>query len=109
MKRKGNQGWRGVLGVLAVGMLAFGLSLQGAPGAGDTAGTADRVKKHGGDAGAASVERTRNKLEVASEQDFVSPNVDRGALISKLKVSNPRMADWISVICSANCSTTSPV
>ena len=46
MSDKGYRKWRPLAGVLAVGMLAFGLSLEGAP-AGDsaTAGSADRAHK----------------------------------------------------------------
>ncbi len=69
MKRKGNQGWRYALGMLAVGMLAFGLSLRGAPAEDQTAGTADGVKKRSSSPGAASPRTSDTTPKVVSPRD----------------------------------------
>ena len=36
MNGKCNRGWRAIVGALAIGMVAFGLSLQGAPASDST-------------------------------------------------------------------------
>ena len=85
--------WRPLVGVLAVGMLAFGLSLQGAPAGDDTAPSADRVKRVTGNTDAVSKFRSDVTVSPPGEREIVLPTTDAEALTKyipgALKVRRP--------------------
>ncbi|MFQ5592303.1 MAG: hypothetical protein ACE5HE_14165, partial [Phycisphaerae bacterium] len=80
MMVNGYRKWGPFAGVLAVGMLAFGLSLQGAPAGDAAAGTAEHLKRVRGDAGAVSKVRADLTPETALDKGAVMPMPSEPAL-----------------------------
>lgn len=76
---KAYRGWRPIVGVLAVGMLAFGLSLQGAPAGDISAGPSDRVVATDGSM----------KTAAAPQREIVLPTVDPPPAVARTLV--PRL------------------